>query len=1126
MSKKPYRDQAHFRVGDAMAYPDRSVILIHDQEHSVEPRVMEVLIALVTAAQENEVLSAVDLYIRVWMGGPTPTHDHVGGAQAENPVHKAITCLRKIFADDLKSPQYIETIRKRGYRLVARVVYQDHSRRVIVPRKKTWTKGSPYVGLNAFDSEHSSVFLGRSRTTSELVTAMRRQIDQQRRLVLVVGASGCGKTSVLNAGAIPMVTEDGGYAGLCALSVARCDLAGTRPDDALPRLAAALMQWTLGAREIFAPQPLETLVESLRARIDSISETLEDAFRRHASRELSALTHPHVLLVIDHAEALVADPSYGGDSHSEIDRFLHHLCESRHVCVIMIVRGDFYLALAEALPRMTERKSGDGHVDVLTPRSGEIAEIIRTPAAAAGLEFEQHPESGDHLDDILLRATASQPDALPLLQHTLQMLYERRNEKKQLCFDAYYEIGELEGALAHHAEEIFNALPRDIQKSLGELLSRMVVMQPEDDRISARRIPRWTLNPPTIMLAESFVQARLFVAEHENGSAHYRVAHEALLRRWPRVAEWTRENRRILLARIRLHRAAARWAEEGKRNDHLLNPGAPLEEALEIERREHRDLSQEEREFVENSRAEETKKRLLKNAAIALLTLLAFASTASSIMAMKSTEEAESRKEKGIALVGYMLDELSDQLRPSASIQALDSISMQSLSYLESEPFSSMSQDEMINYSRALRTRGEILSSAGQSEEATTAFKKSKEVAMNAYLMNTESPDAQFELGQTEFWLGAQNRLSGNYDDARRHWSSYESIAATLANKPFPRPEWTMEFGFASANMAVLDLEADNCNEAIAKFQPSIESMSESISRKPKKTIWRYDQIVARSWLSRCLTKNGRTTEAYEQYLTQIVDLQSIIKENPNAIEWIQQLSSIEHIAAISAIDLGRTVEARKLMLSSLSNLQLSTTLQPSKLQWKRNMASAWMKLGDINLIIDKKSDAIHAYKKTSTACNTWKGTMPSLSWRQLCASVSLRISFMERNLIEFESPIETLQKIKHENPGNENATIALAQALISKGKMLHSIGEHAKATAAYRQAELYIQEKAKKTKDPRILAPWLEAAILSASTDPLIAKAIDQLRSSCFANPEYPSVIQKLKKSRPQAHTLTICRD
>ncbi|GAE56567.1 transcriptional regulator [Xanthomonas arboricola pv. pruni MAFF 301420] len=177
--------------------PERLALIDDGQTIALEPRMMEVLIAL--AERAGEVVSAEQLLIEVWHGS----------FYGDNPVHKTIAQLRRKLGDDSRQPRYIETIRKRGYRLLPKVVFPDDYRGAVMGTQ-VWGHGSPYVGLQAFDPAHAEVFFGRSHAIAQVLGAMRAQLHSQRGLVLVSGASGCGKTSLLRAGVVPLLAQPGG----------------------------------------------------------------------------------------------------------------------------------------------------------------------------------------------------------------------------------------------------------------------------------------------------------------------------------------------------------------------------------------------------------------------------------------------------------------------------------------------------------------------------------------------------------------------------------------------------------------------------------------------------------------------------------------------------------------------------------------------------------------------------------------------------------------------------------------------------------------------------------------------------------------------------------------------------
>lgn len=1075
MPKNPTRNQARFRIGDALVQPDRLVVALDGEEHAIEPKIMEVLIALAEAAQQGEVLSAEQLLIKVWRGT----------FYGDNPVHKAITCLRKVFTDDARSPRYIETIRKRGYRLVARVSYPDDYRRVAM-HSEDWHDGSPYVGLNAFDAGHAAVFFGRSRTTAELLTAMRRQIDQQRRLVLVVGASGCGKTSLLNAGAIPLLTQDNGFDGLHALSVARCDLAGTAGSDAVTRLCASLMQWTLGDRTVFPPQATEWLARDLMTAPGTIEATITEAFRRHPSRELADQPHAHLLLVIDHAEALVATQPVDDDGRVTIERILQHLCDAPRTCVILIVRGDFYLALAEAFPDLTERKSGDGHLDVLTPRAGEIAEIIRVPAARASLNFQRDPDTGIHLDDALRDAAIAHPDALPLLQHTLQMLYERRTGQDELGFDAYREIGGLEGALAHRAEQVFDALPEAIRGSLDQVLSRIVVMQPENDSVSARRVARAALDGKAIALAEAFVHARLFVAEDDDGP-HYRVTHEALLRQWPRAVDWIRENRRLILARIRLQRAAARWVEEGRRDDHLLNPGAPLEEAMEVRARMTDALpgqtTGDEHDFVLRSLHQQRRRKNARKAAAIALAAMAMASTAMAFVALSMRNVAERQEAKSANLTTFIIGEFSERLDPTGNLALIESVSTNILRYCEAMPSRETTADNLVNCSRASRKLGEVMMERGFSTSAFALFIQSKRFSEGARRLAPSSTQVLLEAGQSAAWIGRLHHARGEPALALLAWRNYQAMTREMRAISPLDPRLMMEASFAAHNLATLERDLGLVDSALDDIQRSIALKTTATSLSPGNDEWQYELIVSTSLLAGLFESSGKLPDADRLYADLIRRLQQLLRAHPAARDWERQLTSLLQFDAMLSLDLGDTADARQRIEDAIVRLAKLAGTEPDNVSWRRLLAQANLFASDIERIDgNHPASARHLSDAISAISHPM---LNSTSAKRTHASILLRSGLHDGNAVDaarVEQAIRTLSDLVARDGNDRHARQALADALVLRAERDLDLGDPDAAGRHARQAIDVLDAFGTNPRDVRIVALRLRAMTVAAA--------------------------------------------
>jgi eukaryotic-like serine/threonine-protein kinase len=1099
MLKKSPKNHARFRIGDAMVYPDRLTISMEGKDHSVEPKVMEVLIALAEASQNDEVLSAELLFITVWRGkheDDRPPKGAIAGLHSvfsDNPVHKAITSLRKVFNDDPKAPKYIETIRKRGYRLIARVIYPDGYRHIAM-RGEDWKGGCPYVGLNAFDAEHASVFLGRRRTTTELLTAMRRQIDQQQRLVLVVGASGCGKTSLINAGAIPLLTQDGGFDGLRALSVARCDLAGTVGNDTIERICASLMQWSLGGRAVFPPQSTEWLARDLRSRPDLIKNSVTEAFKRHHSRGLDEQPQAHLLLVIDHAEALVAAKTVDINENAVIERILKHLCDTPRICVILIIRGDFYLALAEAFPGITERKAGDGHLDVLTPRTGEISEIIRVPAATAGLSFQRDPVTGIHLDDALRDAAIAQPDALPLLQYTLQMLYERRNGKDELLFETYRDIGGLEGALAHHAEHVFGTLPEGIRSSLGRILSRIVVMQPENESISGRSVKRNSLDNESIALAEAFVKARLFVAEHENGGSHYRVTHEALLRQWPRATDWISENRRLLVARIRLQRAAKRWSDEGRHDDHLISSRSELEEALAAADASCDPSLTHEQDFLELSRKIQKQRSRFRSASILLLAAMALTTSVLWLMTRNANLEAAAHRRITQRISANILGELTDAIRPTNKLELLDLIATEALVSLSVMDIDALDETELLNHARSLRIAAEVKIKQGQIPAARKALLTAIGSAHRSASGKSTRISATNEIGQILYHLGYCDYQSGNLHGATNYWKEYLRNSDMLISTEPGNPEWLIEKSYAVDNLGTIEKESENFESATRLFSQSATLKMAAIRLSPSRSEWIKDLTDTRSKISSINESIGNLAESARQNAQDQSALRLATGHDPSNVKLLHWLANALARSASLAETMGDTDGARALITESISILNRTSTSSAMDSSAKRDLAYALMKSGDIAISEGQPPNALLEYQRAlSTLSPLLANGGQVMEWNRLNALIRLRILRHESDIAIAEAEIRRivaeLDGLQRSAPNERSAHMAAIEGRIVLSALLVANDRREIAMPVLSRAISDIEPLARE-RNTRIASAWVALHELRGTPEHASAQA------------------------------------
>ncbi len=440
----------------------------------------------------------------------------------------------------------------------------------------------PYVGLAAFREGQGAYFFGRRQLVETLITKVAAA-----RLIAIVGPSGSGKSSVVLAGLLTALKA--GAVGATAESTA---------SD----------QWRYNARLVPGSDPLANLVRSIQPTqdIDNFDVALAAKFvfaadnMRRENNYLSKLVTEGALqplvLIIDQFEELFTLCTDDGLRRAFIDNLLGLIQAPglRHR-VILTMRTDFESYVAR-LP--TFQPFFEAAIVRVTPlNAAELREAIERPAAMVGLKFEEGVVDG------LVQDLLGEPAALPLLQFTLLKLWENR-ERNRITWDAYHRLGGGRLALARSADQLYEKLIPEEQLTARRILLRLV-RPGEGLEITSNRVRRAVLyqageaRDRVDRVLQRLLDADLLRLSPGDKAedTQVEVAHEALVRNWPRLVGWLEDERERLRERLRLTEAAEQWLKVGR------DPGALLRGALLADAQRHPDLNELEQAFVAASLA-------------------------------------------------------------------------------------------------------------------------------------------------------------------------------------------------------------------------------------------------------------------------------------------------------------------------------------------------------------------------------------------------------------------------------------------------------------------------------------------------------------------------------------------
>ncbi|MGA2815694.1 MAG: tetratricopeptide repeat protein, partial [Xanthobacteraceae bacterium] len=526
-------------------------------------------------------------------------------------------------------------------------------------------KGSPFRGLAAFGAKHTSVFFGRSHDTTRAVDLWREAGNRGSPYLLVVGASGSGKSSLVRAGVIPRLTTPGVIKEVDVWRIAVMR-PGDSPAGPFAALATALMQDEAGlpkeeeGRGPALPEigqgdsktPAE-FASVLRHADAAAVKPIVNALTRVAAGEhdrerYSREVRCDLVLLIDQFEELFAASVSEAERTGFID-LVSALVGTGRIWVVATLRAEFYARMLDQ-PALKKLKELGATYDLASPGPVELAEIVRAPAEAAGLVYETDAASGESLDTRLLR-DADRPDMLPLVQLALSRLFEGRErvgDETRLRLKVYESLGGLKGIINEAGETALASLGEAEKARLPRLLRQLAV--PAHDQggigrgaLTIRAAPLAQAAPDAAArkLLDALVTARLLTTSGIKADAQVRLAHQRVLEDWSRAGTIVAESADFYRIRADLEESRRKWEAGKRRSELLLARGLPLAEAESIVGKYGDELAPEVRAFVRASRTRANRSQMIAWGAAVAFALVAIAAGIETKFAVSARDQAE-----------------------------------------------------------------------------------------------------------------------------------------------------------------------------------------------------------------------------------------------------------------------------------------------------------------------------------------------------------------------------------------------------------------------------------------------------------------------------------------------------
>jgi eukaryotic-like serine/threonine-protein kinase len=1055
-----------FQFGDWQV-STQSCTLRHVEEAAetqIEPRAMDVLSTLCLNA--GKILSAEDLLHLCWDGIVV----------GENQVHKVIAQLRRALRDSATAPRYIENIRKRGYRTVAKVsVPPEHAHGSV---DEIWSRESPYVGLDPFDAAHAAVFFGRDSAITRLRETLIAQIGAGRALVLVLGPSGSGKTSLVQAGLLPGLMRDTGSFRIGGAATLDLGDIGTVP--LLTALGGVLLDLERDGEPLFAGQSGASIGAGLTEASTALCEGFRPAGQAQGGEKF--------VLFVDRLEALFSAPAAGPPQRGPFLTALDRLARSGLFIVIAACRNDFYPDLAKE-PVLMEGKAAGGHFDLAPPNRTEIAQIIRLPAEIAGLSFGAAPDSDDHLDDLLCDGAADSPDALPLLQYTLEQLYLQRGPGRELTMAAYRALGGIDGVIGRRAEAILSGVAGPSQAALPRIFSLIVAAGAADGSVRSLRAP-WSVltTQDERTLVRTLVAERLFVSHVSDKEAVFGVAHEALLRQWPRAVAWIAEHLQALRTRSQLEGLARQWTAEGRRTDRLLPRGKPLEEARDLLNRAVVPLSAEVKALIAASVRQAKRAERLRLGALTGFAVIALAAVLLGFRASQAEGVAALRLQEAEALTDYMLGDLTEKLRPLGRLDLLDGVAQKALGYLTAEDAGRVPGASRLRQAKALQTLADVDRSRGNVDAALKALTQAEALLQ----VNLAEGPADRELlktsGTVSFWFGQIALDQGRIEDAEQRFTEYRGFAQRMTALDPDDTDASIELSYALSSLGSLKLRQGKEDAAAANFEQSIALKRRALDRRLEDRSLTAELADSLSWLASAEAERGHLESAADLYDQQRNALEGLRRVQPDAPVWSYRLALANKLKGALLVALGRTTDALVDLDRAVGQIEDSLRREPDNRRWQSERIAIRLQTAKIYLALRRSADAMSDVAAAQTDIDRAINVNPAddILQRELAQAHLLRsIALLQQGKMgEAENDSggsEDLAGISADREKKDKfKTILQSTVLLARAEIDRKRGSLDAARRSCQEAADDLRAIAQSSNDFRVLDPWVRATLCS----------------------------------------------
>lgn len=923
-----------------------------------------------------------------------------------------------------------------------------------------WDKNrSPYPGMMAFEAEDAPVFFGRDTDINRL----RERLDSLRTqgcasLLVVLAASGAGKSSLIRAGLLPRLQRD---------NRRWIVLDAIRPDRYPLRKLAQELATAQGQAEQW-PELYQSLQgEQALAALQKCLDTLKTQNQKWDAT---------LLLSIDQAEELFSIAKV-----EEVTRLFQLLAqvqkENLQLLTLLTMRSDYLDALQNYVVLNVTNKLTYELFSLDNLPLAKVSELIHGPAQVVGLEVEEG------LDTAVIQDAATE-DALPLLAFALRELYERYGADGTLALDKYRSLGSealnpLENAVQQKAREAIqpDQLQDEELKALRDaFIPHMVRVNEAGDYV--RQPARWCdLPTQSHHLIHRLTHSRLLIQrqtnDEDNGDKYVEVAHEALLRHWRLLNDWLREEHDFLLGKQQLEHSLRDWqqlAGKHKEQDKALLQGIALERAHEWLLDDRSGLRKSEKNYIRKSyQIAELRRKKQRNRMIGFVSALILATVISAWLALseqRQREQTEKALSEANTVIEFINFDLHDKLEPLGRLDIMDDIQKRVISYYNNLGNKIANEEFLRQRAVSLTQQADTLISQGKLSEAEELYIEANKFWEKKVDGNPNNIEWQHDLSVSIEKIGNTLSMKGQLEKAKVMFEQSQDILETLVKKVSSNVRYQSDLSLNLNRLGAILKQQGQLDEAKALFEQSHDIVKTLAVNDAGNIRWQRDLSISLDNIGGILNEKGQLEEAKRIFEKSLVITQKLSANDPENTHWQRDLSVSLNMIGDILVDQGNLEEAKALFEKSLVITETLVANDPSNVRWQRHHSINLERLGNTQKAEGNLDEAISSYQKslviikqqieTDSNNTVWQEHL-SITYN-LIGDIFLAQGKIEEAKASFEESRDIAETLAPKDLSGTRWQHSFSVSLGKIGKIFHMQGQLKEARAAFEKNRDAIQ--------------------------------------------------------------------